>query len=172
MKTPSDGLTAHSPERTSGKGPGGCRSGPFSSEKGDNDEKAVGMLFTSVAFGSNIALADGWPASVAGTWSVLGNQSSGLLVITSQGGTGNCRPIAGTIYGNSIQGFYCPFSGRIHFLRKLPGTNTTFQVWAGNLSQLGTPLHTGGVFSSDLDTFGEYNWQASFPVIITSPTKR
>jgi hypothetical protein len=121
-----------------------------------------GILFMSVAFGSNMALAAGWPTSVVGTWSVLGNQSPGLLQITFEFNTGGCGPISGTIYGNNIQGFYCPSSGRIHFLRKLSGTNVTFQAWTGNLSQVGPTLHMGGVFSDVLDSpLGEYNFQAT-----------
>jgi hypothetical protein len=70
-----------------------------------------GVLFASMGFGANIAMADGWPVSVVGTWSVLANQSAGTLSITSQGATGNCRSITGTILGKPIVGFYCPFSG-------------------------------------------------------------
>ncbi|WP_159714343.1 hypothetical protein, partial [Geminicoccus flavidas] len=38
------------------------------------------------------ALADGWPASIAGTWNVVANQTSGQLVI-SQAGAGTCKRI-------------------------------------------------------------------------------
>jgi hypothetical protein len=173
MEFLSDGLKVNSPQRTSAKGPGGCPSRPSGFEKGDDSEKEMkmrkllfGVLFASMAFGANSASADGWPSSVVGAWDVLGNHFPGTLNITSQANTGQCRGITGTIYGQSIQGFYCPSSGRIHFLRKLPGTNTTFQVWAGNLSQAATGCMAcvnlmGGVFSSDLDGFGEYNWEAS-----------
>lgn len=147
-----------------------------------------GMLFAPLAIGSNIALADGpssspsttaWPVSVLGTWSVLSDLTNLVMKITSQGATGNCRAISGTMQGagsssvSNLQGFYCPFSGRIHFLRKLPGTNVTFEAYTGNLSQAATACTTcrdfiGGVFSADLSTdlfigrrpFGEYNWQA------------
>ena len=118
-----------------------------------------GVLFASMGFGANIAMADGWPVSVVGNWSVLANQSAGTLSITSQGATGNCRSITGTILGNPIVGFYCPFSGRIHFLRNSGAT--TFQDYTGNLSQVGTVLHMGGIFASDLNTFGEYNFSAT-----------
>jgi hypothetical protein len=126
-----------------------------------------GMLLAPMAFGSNIALADGWPASVVGHWDVSGNGSRGTLNITSQGSTGDCRLIAGTIYGTStIQGYYCPLSGRILFRRKLPGTTTEFQDWAGNLSQQPVDGKSimRGVFSSNLGQFREINWQASLYV--------
>ena len=111
----------------------------------------------------NTAAADGWPISVLGTWSVNANNSTGSLVITTQGTTGLCRPIGGTIFGNPIQGFYCPFSGRITFLRKIAATNDTFQVYSANLGQVfgGLPLRMGGTFSSMNATFGEYNFFAS-----------
>lgn len=119
-----------------------------------------GMLFAPMAFGTNIALADGWPVSVLGNWSVLANQSPGILSITSQGAVGNCRAITGTIFGgNPIAGFYCPFSGRIHFLRNSAGA--TFQDYTGNVSQTGLTLHMGGTFASDLGSFGEYSFQGS-----------
>jgi hypothetical protein len=118
-----------------------------------------GMLFTSMAFATNIALADGWPLSVLGSWSVLANQSSGTLSITSQG-TGNCQKITGTIFGNAMVGFYCPFSGRIHFLRN-NSSGITIQDYTANLSQNVSPLRMGGTFASDLGAFGEYNFQAS-----------
>ncbi len=117
------------------------------------------VLFASMGFGANTALADGWPLSVLGNWSVLANQSAGTLSITSQGSIGDCRPITGTIFGNSIVGFYCPFSGRIHFLRN-SGT-TTFQDYTGNVSQAGLTLHMGGIFASDLGSFGEYSFSGT-----------
>ena len=119
-----------------------------------------GTLFASLAFGTNIALADGWPLSVLGRWSVLANSVSGTLAITSQG-AGDCQPIAGTIFGNPIKGFYCPHSGRIHFLRNA-SNGITIQDYTANLSQAAVlPLHMGGTFASDLGAFGEYNFSGT-----------
>jgi hypothetical protein len=124
-----------------------------------------GMLFATIAFGTNTAFADGWPLSVVGNWSVQANRGTGTLSITSQGTSGNCEGITGTIYGgNPIQGFYCPFSGRIHFLRSLiyaNGTLDTIQAYTGNVSQTGATLHIGGIFADTEWSFGEYNFQAS-----------
>ncbi len=119
----------------------------------------LGISLASIAFGTNIALADGWPTSVVGTWSVTANHATGKLVITTQG-SGDCQPISGTIFGNSILGFYCPQSGRIHFLRTLNGATT--QDYTGNLSQVlaELPLLMAGTFASDEGSFGEYNWNA------------
>ena len=117
------------------------------------------VLFASMGFGVNTAMADGWPVSVLGNWSVLGNQSVGTLSITTQAATGDCRPITGTIYGNTMVGFYCPFSGRIHFLRNSGAT--TIQDYTANVSQAGPVLHMGGTFASDLGSFGEYNFSGT-----------
>ncbi len=117
------------------------------------------------AFAAPLAHADSYPESVEGNWAVTGNRSNGTLSITSQGapGTGKCPAIIGTIYGDAVQGFYCPGSGRIHFVRKL-SNNTTIQAWTGQLSDTGTVLRMGGMYSS-VDVFfggnlGEYNFQA------------
>jgi hypothetical protein len=119
-----------------------------------------GMIFAPLAFGTNTAMADGWPLSVLGNWSVIANFVSGTLSITFQDTIGNCRKITGTIFGDPIVGFYCPFSSRIHFLRNKGGT--TIQDYTANLSQAAVlPLHMGGTFGSDLGSFGEYNFQAS-----------
>jgi len=56
-----------------------------------------GILFAPMAFGSNIASADPWPANVVGTWNVQANQSSLIMRILSQGATGNCQAISGTL---------------------------------------------------------------------------
>ncbi|WP_392534377.1 hypothetical protein [Nostoc sp. C117] len=109
---------------------------------------------------SQHALADGWPTSVVGTWNVTANQTSGQLVITFQDTTGQCRKILGTIFGNSIVGFYCPSSGRIHFLRK-DSSGFTIQDYSANLSQAGTKNYISGVFDSDLGSFGEYSFFGS-----------
>ena len=100
-------------------------------------------LFASMGLGATTAMADGWPLSVLGNWSVLANQSAGTLSITFQG-PGDCQPIKGTIFGNTMVGFYCPHSGRIHFLRNSGAT--TIQDYTANVSQAGPTLRMGGVF--------------------------
>jgi len=123
----------------------------------------LAALCGTLALAANVAWADGWPGSVVGNWSVIGNQSVGLLSITTQSGTGLCRPIGGTIYGNPIEGFYCPYSGRIHFVRK-PAGNVTTQAWTGNVSQAAAVLRMGGTFTAvnaGGGSPGEYNFSAS-----------
>jgi len=110
-----------------------------------------------------------WPASVVGVWTAFANQSPLQLNIVSQGTVGDCNAIIGTIADtvaggqrNSIQGFYCPHSGRIQFLRKNLVTNDTFQVYTGNLSMVGQSLRIGGTFAEDdqIGALGEYNFWA------------
>ncbi len=110
-----------------------------------------------------LAHADTYPTSVVGEWSITGNLTTGKLNITSQATTGRCRAITGTVYEHTIQGFYCPNTGRIHFLRKL-NDNTTIQSWTGQLSDRAPVLRMAGGFSS-VDVFyggnlGEYNFHA------------
>jgi hypothetical protein len=117
---------------------------------------AIAVCFGSLLWGG-AAYADGWPTSVAGNWSVVANQTSGTLTITQPASNLNCRAISGTIFGNPIQGFYCPTSGRLVFVRKNANGITT-QYYQGNLSQTGAALRIGGSFSSLNNTFGEYSF--------------
>ncbi len=125
---------------------------------------AVGAMLSA---GSAMAA---WPASVVGAWSAFGNQSPLALNITAQGTVGDCNAIVGTIADtvsggqrNTIQGFYCPHSGRIQFLRKTISTNDTFQVYTGNVSMVGDTLRIGGTFAEDnqVGALGEYNFWAA-----------
>lgn len=123
---------------------------------------AIAVCFGSLLWGG-AAYADGWPTSVAGNWSIVGNQSAGTLSITQPVSNLYCRPIYGTIYGNPIEGFYCPYSGRIGFVRKTP-SGIAHQYYQGNLSQTGSTLRIGGnfgVFNSNGGSFGEYSFYAT-----------
>ncbi len=125
--------------------------------------KLLSTTFVALAFfaASQIASADGWPTSVVGNWNVRANNSVGVLSITFQAAAGQCRQISGAIFGNPIQGFYCPASGRIHFLRKNAATNDTIQDYTANLSQDAGIDYMGGTFASDGGAYGEYNFFGS-----------
>jgi hypothetical protein len=127
---------------------------------------ASAIILVSAAIGTNVALAAP-PPSVVGNWTVVGNQSNGVLVIRSQAATGACRQIGGTIYGNPIEGFYCPSTGRIHFVRKAAATNDTFQSWLGSVGEDGAAMDfMGGTFVVSMPAggaFGQYNLSASRP---------
>ncbi len=109
-----------------------------------------------------------WPTSVVGTWSAAANLNSLTISITSQGKQGPCPAILGTIFDNgtgasdNLQGFYCPKSGRIQFLRKDPTSNDTFQVYGANLSFATSAPLMGGTFSEydQVPNLGEYNFSA------------
>jgi hypothetical protein len=123
----------------------------------------------AVGLGSGSAHANGWPTSVVGSWKVQANQSGLVLRISSQANGSGCVVIGGTItdvnppgQSNNIEGFYCPLSGRISFLRKNVQTNDTFQVFTGNLSMAASTNYMGGTFlqESGAGLVGEYNFSA------------
>jgi hypothetical protein len=136
---------------------------------------AAMVLGLSSLLTAGAAFADGWPASIAGSWSVVGNQSLGTLAITQYAGAAGsqCKPIRGTIYGvDAIEGFYCPGSGRLSFARYVGNTTNPKQHWSGNLSQAvtGQPLRIGGLFAAFPHnntsgtvggSLGEYNFSAT-----------
>jgi len=89
--------------------------------------------------------------------------------ISTQAAGSGCVAITGTIADvgaggqtNNIQGFYCPGSGRITFLRKNARNNDTFQVYVANLSVAGSTTYMGGTFVEEnpKSNLGEYNFQA------------
>jgi hypothetical protein len=132
-------------------------------------------LFACVLLFSGAAWGDGWPASVAGVWSIVGNQSAGTLSLVQFAGAAGsqCKPVRGVIYGlDDVEGFYCPASGRLAFIRYLRQTLQPRQFWTANLSQAfaGVPLRLGGSFAAfDHDnvsgtsggSLGEYNFHGT-----------
>ena len=146
-------------------------------------KKTAMAICASVLLSTGVAMADGWPVSVSGTWTVLGNHHlgvapNGLNITQFPGLAGSqCKPIRGTIYsvggvgGDNIEGFYCPGSGRIAFMRYNGNSTDPKQHWMGNLSQLinGQPLYMGGTFTATDHnnvsgttggSLGEYNFYA------------
>ncbi|MBI3900002.1 MAG: hypothetical protein HY308_17170 [Gammaproteobacteria bacterium] len=123
----------------------------------------LSLLFASTVLVTTAASAAP-PPNVLGNWSVLGNQTAGALVINFQAAVGICRRITGAIYGNPIEGFYCPATGRIHFLRKNAANNDTFQSWTGNVGDDAAIDRMGGTFMASTPAGGvpgEYNFQAA-----------
>lgn len=113
------------------------------------------------------------PENLGGTtWTVQTNRDAVQLVITSQGGPGapgaeTCRHINGDI-GNvaHIRGWYCPSTGRIHFVHRNLGSGDAVRVFTGNLSDevVGQPLYMAGtmtVLISAFGSLGEYNFSAT-----------
>jgi hypothetical protein len=112
------------------------------------------------------------PASLGGTaWNVQANRDAVQLVITNQGGPGapggaTCPLIIGTIGIAPMRGWYCPATGRIHFLHNNLSTGATVRVFSGSVSDEvpGQSLYMGGtmaVFNAAFGYFGEYNFSAT-----------
>jgi hypothetical protein len=127
-------------------------------------KKFFGLLIVVAC--STLAFAANWPPSIVGTWIGFGNQAELKLVITNQGGTGECKAIAGTLSNvqgggsSNIQGFYCPATGRVSFVRKDAKTNATFQSYTANVSDAGPELRMAGTFAevNFAGHLGEYNF--------------
>jgi hypothetical protein len=113
------------------------------------------------------------PENLAGTtWTLQTNQDAVPLVITTQGGPGApgadiCRHINGDI-GNvaHIRGWYCPSTGRIHFVHRNLGSGDAVRVFTGNVSDdvNGQTLHMAGtmtVLGVAFGDLGEYNFSAT-----------
>jgi hypothetical protein len=118
------------------------------------------------------------PASLAGTtWTVQTNRDAVQLVIDTQGAAGApgaavCRTINGHFNlappEIGIRGWYCPATGRIHFVHRNLDSHDAVRVFSGNVSDnvIGQPLYMAGtmtVLISPLGDLGEYNFSATRP---------
>jgi hypothetical protein len=124
------------------------------------------LLFTTAP------LSAARPASVANTtWVLQVNDATEPLTITAQGGPGapgaaNCRSIRGEIRGVAdIRGWYCPSTGRIHFVHSNVDSGVAVRVFTGNVSDEapGQPLHMAGtmtIVNAAFGDLGEYNFSA------------
>lgn len=113
------------------------------------------------------------PANLAGTiWTLQTNVDAVQLVITSQGGPGapgaaTCRHINGDI-GNvaHIRGWYCPATGRIHFVHRNLSTGDAVRIFTGNVSDAvpGQPLYMAGTMTVLISAFGDLGEYSFFGV--------
>ena len=114
------------------------------------------------------------PANIARTtWTLQTNIDTAALVINTQGGPGapgaaNCRTIRGELgsVGVQIHGWFCPATGRIHFVHMNLDSGNAVRVFTGNVSDSvsGQPLHMAGtmtVLISPFGDLGEYNFSAT-----------
>jgi hypothetical protein len=116
------------------------------------------------------------PASLAGTtWTVQTNRDAVQLVIETQGGPGapgavNCRTINGHFNISApeiaIRGWYCPSTGRIHFVHRNLASGDAVRVFTGNVSDnvIGQTLYMAGTMTVLISAFGdlgEYNFSAT-----------
>lgn len=120
----------------------------------------------AVATMGSARAAQQWPASLAGFVGVgQSNETSLTIRIKTQAAAGTCKTITGTMVDlnstriDTIDGFYCPGSGRISFLRILPGKSAGFQAYLGNVSEaVSGNVAVAGVFAenSNNGALGEY----------------
>jgi hypothetical protein len=112
------------------------------------------------------------PASLGNTiWNLQINREVVQLVITSQSGPGapgaaTCRFINGTFDVASIRGFYCPSTGRIHFVHRNENNQNAVRVFTGNVSDdvPGQVLYMAGtvtVLDAAFGDLGEYPFSAT-----------
>ena len=85
------------------------------------------------------------PLSVAGNWNATSNQTLGALVIFQPANAAVCKPITGFIFGSSIEGFYCPVTGRLTFARRM-ANGIPFQLYEGHLARDGQVDRIGGSY--------------------------
>jgi hypothetical protein len=132
---------------------------------------AVAMLLMAV-----VLQWGGGPAHAAGTlplgtWTINGNGSQGTLSITAVDATGK---LTGTVYGQTISGFWDEASQSITFMRQVGTTSATVQVFTGYLFSncaSNTCTYTlAGSFMAFTPTGGtaarhEFGWYARIGVI-------
>lgn len=104
------------------------------------------------------------PANLARTaWTLQTNRGLVDLVINTQGGPGapgaaNCRGIKGELgdVGVAIDGWYCPSTGRIHFVHRNLDNDNAVRVFTGNVSDdEGGPLFMAGTVTVLFSVFGD-----------------
>lgn len=86
------------------------------------------------------------PASIAGVWAASANQTLGALVIAQAAvPAGVCKSISGTIFGATIEGYYCSVTGRVVFARRL-ANGVPFQLYEGYVARDAAVDRIGGTF--------------------------
>jgi hypothetical protein len=134
--------------------------------------KTIAIAVAAAASLASAAASAAPPANLGGTtWTVQANRDAVQLVVTNQGGPGapggaTCPLIIGTIGIAPMRGWYCPSTGRIHFLHNNLNSGATVRVFTGSVSDeaAGQTLYMGGtmtVVNTAFGPFGEYNFSAT-----------
>ncbi len=116
---------------------------------------ALAVTLACAAATNASAAGPNWPAKILGTWKGMSNQTSVVLKVATQAGSGKCQDITGTLQNvgggtDSIFGYYCPSSGAVEFRRFSTAFSAAIQVYTGSLNQAnaGAPhLFMAGAFS-------------------------
>jgi hypothetical protein len=119
-----------------------------------------------IAAGS--AMAQAYPASVTGNWTILANNTQAFTItINTQSTDSPCALLNGTFpsTADSLVGYYCPATGAVSFLRNSGNTNATFQVFTGSLSSAGAQNQMTGSFTnySGGNNVGAFSFSAVAP---------
>ena len=135
---------------------------PVTMEMGFMSHKhLLGACAILVACATGAHADSAWPASIVGTWNGLSNQSPIVLTVSTQSSGSKCDYISGTIqdvnggFTGNMEGYYCPSSGALQFLRYPTGSNVAFQVYNGSVSQAKPPHGVKGILMGG--TFGQYS---------------
>jgi hypothetical protein len=119
----------------------------------------IGVALCAWAIASTAAAAP--PDSIRGVWSILAGDAYTTLDITAQGAAGapgasKCRHISGTISIADIRGFYCPESGRVHFIHHNYTTDEPVRTFTGAVSVDENGLmHMAGTYTVLAIAFGD-----------------
>jgi len=105
------------------------------------------------------------PASAVGVWNLLTDRGYATLDISAQGGAGapgasECRHINGKLGIADVRGWYCPSSGRIHFLHYNFTTNAPVRTFTGAVSvDANGAMHMAGTLTVLAIAFGDLGEQ-------------
>ena len=135
-------------------------------------------LAASTALAASSASAER-PENLAGTtWTVQANREVVQLVINTQAGPGapgaeRCRHIDGQIGIAFIHGWYCPSTGRIHFLHNNLSSGVTVRTFSGYVSDEapGRPLYMAGTMTVEAIAFGDLG-DYNFSAVDNAPVQR
>jgi len=134
--------------------------------------KTFTFAVTTAAFLAAATVSAAPPASLGNTvWNLQINREVVQLVITSQSGPGapgasTCRIINGELGVASIRGWYCPSTGRIHFVHRNASNQNAERVFTGNVADdvPGEVRYMAGtvtVLDAVFGDYGEYPFSAT-----------
>jgi hypothetical protein len=119
------------------------------------------QLLTLGALGFAASASAAPPESVRGVWNILTTNGYTTLDISAQGGPGapgasECRHINGFISIADIRGWYCPSSGKIHFIHYNYTTDVPVRTFTGAVSVDETgAMHMAGTYTVLAIAFGD-----------------
>lgn len=130
--------------------------------------KSVSHFVSSIAILTCVAASPALaapPESVVGIWTLLTDRGYTTLDISAQGGAGapgatECRHVSGTVSIAEIRGWYCPKSGRIHFLHYNYTTDAPVRTFTGSVSvDANGAMHMAGTLTVVAIAFGDLGEQ-------------